>query len=248
MAELSGQVALVTGAGQGAGRGIALALAEAGAWVAVVGRTQTKLDEVASAIERDGGRALAFSCDVASETEIRACVARVQRALGPVRILANVAHHDVRRGALLEMQEADIELNFATGPIAALRFMRACHDQLAGGGCIINVGSGAQFRPQGYGIYAAAKEAILAITRAAAVEWGAQGIRANVLVPHTVSPAMERDLSDPARRAASLARIPLGRFGQPEDIGRVAAFLAGTAAAFVTGQMLVVDGGMTYHR
>jgi NAD(P)-dependent dehydrogenase (short-subunit alcohol dehydrogenase family) len=126
--------------------------------------------------------------------------------------------------------------------------MRGCHPHLSGGGSIVNFGSGAQYAPEGYGVYAATKEAIQAITRAAAVEWGRDGIRANVIVPHVTSPSMEAALEDPERRARSLASIPLGRFGQPADIGRVAAFLAGPDAAFVTGQVLLVDGGMKYQR
>src|SRR5437867_3629595 len=82
-----------------------------------------------------------------------------------------------------------------------------------------------------------AKEAIVSVTRAAAVEWGPEGIRANVILPHVTSPSMEAELSDPRRRASSLASIPLGRFGMPEDIGNVAVFLASPAAAFITGQM-----------
>src|SRR5438132_968600 len=84
--------------------------------------------------------------------------------------------------------------------------------------------------------------------RAAAVEWGPEGIRAYVIVPHVTSPSMEAELNDPRRRAASLGSIPLGRFGMPEDIGKVAAFLAGPSAAFMTGQLILVDGGMAYHR
>ena len=97
-------------------------------------------------------------------------------------------------------------------------------------------------------VYAGVKEAIVTITRAAAVEWGPQGIRANAITPHVTSPSMEADLTDPRRREASLRSIPLGRFGQPEDIGKVAVFLAGPDASFITGQMIVVDGGMAYHR
>jgi meso-butanediol dehydrogenase / (S,S)-butanediol dehydrogenase / diacetyl reductase len=246
--ELEGKVALVTGAGQGIGRGIALALADAGAAVAVVGRTKAKLDAVASEIAHHDGRALAVGCDVADPDAIRSTVDAVVAEFGSVDVLANVAHHAVRRGRLLEMDDDDVERNWATGPLAALRFMRACHEHLRGDGVVLNTGSGAQFRPEGYGVYAAAKDAIAAITRAAAVEWGPDGIRAHLLVPHALTPAMETDLADPERRAASLTRIPLGRFGTPEEIGRVAVFLAGPSAAYMTGQVLLVDGGMSYHR
>jgi len=245
---LTRKIALVTGAGQGAGLGVAEALAEDGATVAVVGRTLSKLEAVASGIEAFGGKAVAIRCDVGSADDIVATVARVVADCGTVDVLVNAAHHNTRDGRLLDIDEHDVEELWRTGPLATLRFMRACHPHLVGGGSIVNFGSGAQYAPEGYGVYAATKDAIQALTRAAAVEWGRDGIRANVIVPHVTSPSMEAALTDPKRRARSLASIPIGRFGQPADIGRVAAFLAGPDAAFVTGQTLLVDGGMKYHR
>jgi NAD(P)-dependent dehydrogenase (short-subunit alcohol dehydrogenase family) len=245
---LARKVALVTGAGQGAGQGVADALAEHGAAVAVVGRTRSKLEAVAGGIERRGARAIPLRCDVESADDISATVDAVVDQLGAVDILVNAAHHNTRHGRLLDVDERDVELLWRTGPLATLRFMRACHPHLCGGGSIVNFGSGAQYAPEGYGVYAATKDAIQAITRAAAVEWGRDGIRANVIVPHVTSPSMEAALEDPERRARSLASIPLGRFGEAADIGRVAAFLAGPDAAFVTGQVPLVDGGMKYQR
>jgi NAD(P)-dependent dehydrogenase (short-subunit alcohol dehydrogenase family) len=245
---LARKVALVTGAGQGAGLGVAEALADDGATVAVVGRTRSKLEVAAGGIESRGGTAVAVRCDVGSADEIDATVAQVVAQFGRVDILVNAAHHNTRGGRLLDIADDDVDLLWRTGPLATLRFMRACHPHLAGGGSIVNFGSGAQYAPEGYGVYAGTKDAIQAITRAAAVEWGRDGIRANVIVPHVTSPSMEAALADPARRERSLASIPIGRFGQPADIGRVAAFLAGPDAAFVTGQTLLVDGGMKYHR
>jgi NAD(P)-dependent dehydrogenase (short-subunit alcohol dehydrogenase family) len=245
---LARKVAIVTGGGQGAGEGVSVALAEDGATVAVVGRTLEKLERVARQIGGVGGRAVPIRCDVSSPDEITATVDEVVDRLGTVDILVNAAHHNTRGGRLLDVDDHDVDLLWRTGPLATLRFMRACHPHLVGDGSIVNFGSGSQYAPEGYGVYAATKEAIQAITRAAAVEWGRDGIRANVLVPHVTSPTMEAALADPERRARSLARIPLGRFGEPDDIGRAAAFLAGPDARFVTGQVLNVDGGMLYHR
>jgi NAD(P)-dependent dehydrogenase (short-subunit alcohol dehydrogenase family) len=245
---LAGKVALVTGAAQGAGRGVADALADEGASVAVVGRTLPKLEVVADEIEARGGRARALRCDVGVHGDILDVIDSVVGEFGTVDILVNAAHHNTRGGWLLQVDERDVELLWQTGPLATLRFMRACHPYLRDGGSIVNFGSGAQYAPEGYGVYAATKDAIQTITRAAAVEWGRDGIRVNMIVPHVTSPSMEEALSDPARRARSLASIPLGRFGLPEDIGRVAAFLAGAGASFVTGQVVVVDGGMKYQR
>jgi meso-butanediol dehydrogenase / (S,S)-butanediol dehydrogenase / diacetyl reductase len=245
---LTRKVALVTGAGQGAGQGVAEALAEDGAKVAVVGRTRSKLETVVEGIESFGGHAVAVRCDVGSADEIDATIGEVVTQFGTIDILVNAAHHNTRGGALLDVDDEDVDLLWRTGPLATLRFMRACHPHLMGGGNIVNFGSGAQFAPEGYGVYAGTKDAIQAITRAAAVEWGRDGIRANLIVPHVTSPSMEAALTDPKRRARSLASIPIGRLGQRADIGRVAAFLAGPDAAFVTGQTLLVDGGMKYHR
>ena len=248
MTVLDGKVALVTGAGQGSGMGIALEMAAEGAAVAVVGRTESKLHDVVAKIEADGGRAIAVRCDVGSSDDIAATVARVVAELGTVDILVNVAQSDVRGGKLLEITEDEVDLLWRTGPLATLRFMRLCHPHLRGGGAIVNFGSGAQMAPQGYGVYAGVKEAIQAMTRAASVEWGPDGIRANVIAPLVVSPSMEATMSDPGHREASLARVPVGRFAEPSDVGKVAVFLASEASAMVTGQLFVVDGGMMYHR
>jgi NAD(P)-dependent dehydrogenase (short-subunit alcohol dehydrogenase family) len=234
----------VTGAGQGAGRGVAEAFAAAGARVALVGRTRGKLEDVAAGLGR--GAALPVVCDVAEPDQIGAAVAAVVAAFGGVQILVNAAHHTVRDGTLLDVTDDDIDALWRTGPLAALRLMRACHPHLAGDGVIINFGSGAQFRPQGYGAYAAAKDAVQALTRAAAVEWGKDGIRAHVIVPHVVSPSMEAAFN--GQYDDLVTRIPVGRLGQPADVGAAAVFLAGPGATFLTGQVLMVDGGMQYHR
>jgi NAD(P)-dependent dehydrogenase (short-subunit alcohol dehydrogenase family) len=241
---LAGKAAIVTGAGQGAGRGIAEAFAAAGARVALVGRTRGKLDEVAARLRV--GLALPVVCDVAEPDQIGEAVAAVVAAFGGIQILVNAAHHAVRGGTLLDVTDDDVDALWRTGPLATLRLMRACHPYLAGDGVIINFGSGAQFRPQGYGAYAAAKDAIQALTRAAAVEWGKDSIRAHVIVPHVVSPSMTAAFN--GQYDELIARTPVGRLGQPEDIGAVAVFLAGPGAAFLTGQVLMVDGGMQYHR
>jgi NAD(P)-dependent dehydrogenase (short-subunit alcohol dehydrogenase family) len=241
---LAGKTAIVTGAGQGAGRGIAEAFARAGARVALVGRTRSKLDAVAAGL--GSGTGLPVVCDVAEPEQIDRAVAEVVAAFGGVQILVNAAHHMIRGGTLLEVTDDDLDALWRTGPLASLRLMRACHPHLAGDGVIINFGSGAQFNPRGYGAYAAAKDAIQALTRAAAVEWGPDGIRAHVIVPFVVSPSMEAAFK--GRPEDLLARIPVGRLGQPEDIGAAAVFLAGPDATYLTGQVMMVDGGMQYHR
>ena len=243
---LDGRVALVTGAGQGAGRGVAEAFVAAGARVALVGRTLSKLAAVADGLP--GGSTLAVACDVTDPEQLTTTVDRVVAELGGIQILVNAAHHTGRDAPLLEVTDADLEALWTSGPLATLRLMRLCHPHLRGDGVIINFGSGAQFTPQGYGAYAATKDAISALTRAAAVEWGPDGIRAHVIVPHVASPSMIADLTRQGRLDTVVEKIPVGRLGQPADIGSAAVFLAGPASSFITGQTLMVDGGMIYHR
>jgi NAD(P)-dependent dehydrogenase (short-subunit alcohol dehydrogenase family) len=243
---LAGKVAVVTGAGQGAGRGVAEAFVAEGARVALVGRTRGRLEEVAAALP--AGTAYPVVCDVGEAQQVGAAVQQVVAELGGIQVLVNAAQHTVRRGSLLELAEDDLDALWRTGPLATLRLMRACHPYLRGDGVVINFGSGAQFGPEGYGGYAATKEAIHALTRAAAVEWGADTIRVHLIVPHVVSPSMEADLAERGGDDTLLRRIPVGRLGRPQDVGRAAVFLAGPDATFLTGQVLMVDGGMKYHR
>jgi NAD(P)-dependent dehydrogenase (short-subunit alcohol dehydrogenase family) len=250
MGELDGKVALVTGAGQGSGRGIALALADAGAAVAVVGRTVSKLDDVVAEIERRGAVAQAVRCDVHEPSEIDDTVTATLARFGTVDVLVNAAHHNSRKNTLLDVSDEEIELLWTTGPRATLRFMRRCHPHLRGGGSIVNFGSGTQFSPQQYGVYAGMKEAIWAISRAAAVEWGPDQIRVNVISPLASSPTMDAGyVGAPERYGELLGRIPLRRVGDPEsDVGQLAVFLSSPAASYVTGQLICVDGGQAYHR
>jgi NAD(P)-dependent dehydrogenase (short-subunit alcohol dehydrogenase family) len=248
--KLSGKTAIVTGAAQGAGLGVATALAAEGANVALLGRTLAKLDAAAATF--DPSRVLSVQCDVGDAAQSEAAVAAVAERWGGVDILVNAAQHTGRRARLLDLAYDDLDALWRTGPVASLRLMRLCHGYLRGGGSVINFGSGAQFTPADFGGYAATKEAIRTLTRAAAVEWGPDGIRANMIVPHVVSPSMESDLRSRGQYDSLvenlIERIPLSRLGQPVDIGRAAVFLAGPDSDFITGQVLMVDGGLVYHR
>ena len=251
MGSLDGKSAIVTGAGQGVGRGTALALSAAGCAVAVAGRTEAKLRAVVKEIEGRGGRAIASQCDVGYAEQIERCVAATSRELGSVDILVNNAQ-EVPLGRLLDVTDEAFQAGFATGPLAALRFMRACHPHLKGGGCIVNVATGAAFRPDpvGYGTYAAVKEGIRALTRAAAVEWGPDGIRVNAIVPLALSPGLELwTRTQPEEAVAFFATVPLGRAGDCEDdIGRAVVTLVGPDLGYVTGSTLMLDGGQAYLR
>ncbi|MBP8925396.1 MAG: SDR family oxidoreductase [Pseudomonadales bacterium] len=251
MGILDGKVALITGAGQGVGRGIALALAAEGARLVVAGRTEGKLLQTVAEIERRGGTATAVVCDVMIAADIERCVRAAVDAFGGIDILVNNAQV-VPLGHLLGISDEHYQEGMDSGPLATLRFMRACHAYLKGGGCIVNLGSSSAIRwdPSGYGAYAAAKEAIRALTRTAACEWGGDGIRVNCILPLAMSPSMDGWIASRPKEAQALFRtIPLGRVGDCEaDIGRAVVFLCGPDASYITGHSLPLDGGQALMR
>jgi NAD(P)-dependent dehydrogenase (short-subunit alcohol dehydrogenase family) len=248
---LDGRVAIVTGAGQGVGLGVAHALAAEGARVVCAGRTEAKVAAAAAAIAERGGEATAVRCDVGVADDVEACVATTVDRYGTVDVLVNNAQ-TAPLGPLLGVTDEQYDVGFRSGPFATLRFMRACHPHLAGGGCIVNMGSGVATRPDlsGFGAYSSVKEAIRVLTRAAACEWGADGIRVNAVLPLALSPAMDAFVThQPEEAQAFLSAIPLGRFGDCErDVGRAVVFLCGPDASYITGATLTVDGGQDHIR
>jgi NAD(P)-dependent dehydrogenase (short-subunit alcohol dehydrogenase family) len=249
--KLGGKTAIVTGAGQGVGLGIALALASEGADIVAAGRTLEKVERAAEEIRQRGVRALALGCDVGRSEDIDDCVSATLAEFGTVDILVNNAQM-VPLGTLLKVTDKAFEGGFRTGPLAALRLMRACHPHLKDGGAVVNIGTGSALRPDpvGFGAYAAVKEATRSLTRAAACEWGADGIRVNSIIPVAMSPgmAMWAEMA-PEECKEFMATIPLGRGGDPEtDVGRAVAFLCGPDASYITGTTLMIDGGHAYLR
>ncbi|VXC10392.1 Short-chain alcohol dehydrogenase like protein [Pseudomonas sp. 8AS] len=246
---LNGKTALVTGAGQGVGQGIALALAEAGARVALVGRTRASLEGTRAQIQARGGEALVVPCDVTDGAAILHCVDKVVAAYGSLQILVNNAQI-VPLGRILEVSDEAFRQGLDSGPLATLRLMRACYPYLKGDGAVVNLASSAAVRwdASGYGHYAATKEAIRALSRAAACEWGVDGIRVNVIAPHALSPGLRGWMEDNPEEARDFcASIPLRRVGDCEqDIGRAVVFLVGEQAGYLTGATLPLDGGQAY--
>lgn len=251
MACLQNKVALVTGGGQGVGAGVALALAAEGAVVAVLGRNLATLEATCGEIHRRGGRAEAFVCDVMELEDIESAVQEVVDEFGGIDILVNNAQI-VPLGDILELSEDEYHLGMDSGPLATFRFLKACYPYLRGEGAVVNMASSAAVRSNsaGYGAYAAAKEAIRAISRAAACEWGVDNIRVNCVMPLANSPAMASWVeSGNDEVAAFLDSVPLGRVGDcEEDIGRVVVFLCSADAGFITGHTIPVDGGQTLLR
>ncbi len=248
-ARLERRRALVTGGGQGVGRGIALALAAAGAHLVVAGRTESKLVNCCEEIaERGYHQAIPLVCDVGDGEQVQACVANTLAALGGLDILVNNAH-SVPLGRLLEVDDKLWDIGMGTGPLATFRFMKAAYPALCESehAAIINLGSSSALRwdTATYGVYAATKEAVRALTRAAANEWGSDGIRANCVLPIAMSPGMEWwCANNPEESKAFLATVPLGRVGDCEtDIGHAVAFLCSDDARYITGQSLLLDGG-----
>ena len=246
---LSGKVAIVTGAGQGVGQGIALALSNHGAKIAVQGRTLSKVERTCELIEERGGEALAIGGDVKSEADLENCLNRTLQTFGGLQILVNNAQ-EVPLGALNQVSDEMLQGGWDSGPLATFRMMKLCYPHLKGDGCIVNLASTAARRwdAANYGAYSAVKEAIRALTRAAASEWGGEGIRANAILPHAKSPGLEAWIeANPEESAAFIATIPMRRIGECEqDIGEFIAFLCSDAASYVSGQSIAVDGAQAF--
>ncbi|MEZ4280416.1 MAG: SDR family oxidoreductase [Myxococcota bacterium] len=249
MGMLKGKVALVTGAGQGVGQGIAFALAAEGAAVAVTGRTASKVEATCKEIESRGGRAIALACNVKSEQALAATVDATVRQLGGIQILVNNAQ-EVPLGPLLGVSDADFTAGWESGPLATFRLMKLCHPHLQGDGSIVNLASTSAMRwdMSNYGCYAAVKEAIRSLTRAAACEWGSQGIRTNAILPLATSPGLADWIHErPEESAAFLATVPQRYAGDCEqDIGRFVALLCSDGSRYVNGQFIALDGGQAH--
>ena len=214
---LAGKTALVTGGGQGVGRGIALALAAEGAAVVITGRTERKLKDTAGQIAERGGRAHTVVGDVGERDDVDRMVAETVREFGGLDVLVNNAQSSVQR-RLEKTSYDDVELTYRSGPLAAFHAMRAALPHLkASRGSVVNLGSSAAVQgEETFAAYAMAKEAIRGLTRVAAREWGAYGIRVNVICPAALSPAAEAYLAaDPDRAAQVTGRHPAGPARRP---------------------------------
>jgi 3-oxoacyl-[acyl-carrier protein] reductase len=242
---LSGRVALVTGASQGIGRACAIRLAEAGATVALASRSQEKLDQVAQHILAASGKAAAFPIDVSDEEQIKAVFKAVIAQFGKVDILINNA--GVTRDQLvMRMKRSDWDTVLNTNLTSAY----LCTQQVIGSmlkqrwGRIINITSVfGQTGQAGQANYASSKAGLIGLTMAIAREVGSRSITCNAVAPGFIETAMTSTLPDELKQTA-LKTIPLGRIGSPEDVANAVQFLASEQAAYITGHVLNVNGGL----
>lgn len=241
---LHGRTALVTGGGSGIGRAVAQCLAAAGARVIITGRRAEVLTATAAEL---GSAVIPHVMDVTDTAKIPAEVAALCAVHGPITILINNAGIHIKK-PFTETTEEELLRVFQTHVVGALALCRAVEPGMcvAGGGSIVFMSSmAALFGIPQVSAYTVAKSALTGAVRALAVEFGAENIRVNAVAPGWIETAMSRRAldGDPARKARILGRTPLGRLGEPADVGWAVAYLCSPAARFMTGVIMPVDGG-----
>lgn len=240
--DLSGKVALVTGSTRGIGRAIAATLASCGATVAIVGRDQAKADAVAAEI---GGGAKGFACDISDTAQVTALMDSVEKALGSCDILVNNAGI-TKDNLMLRMKDEDWNAVLETNLRSAFVAIRAAQRGMMKKrwGRIINIASVVGLIGNaGQANYAASKAGLIGLSKSVAKELASRNVLCNVVAPGFIKTDMT-DAMPPEAVAKLSAQIPLDRFGSPDDIASAVAFLASDHAAYITGQVLTVDGGM----
>jgi NAD(P)-dependent dehydrogenase (short-subunit alcohol dehydrogenase family) len=249
MNRLHGKVALITGGNAGIGEAIARLFAQEGAAVTITGRRKVELERVTREIERAGGRALAVAGTVTDETHVRSAIAQTVRAFGALNILVNNAGIGAFGKKLHETEDATWDQLLATNLSGAFRATRAAIPEMlkAGGGAIVNISSiAARVGIPLSAAYSATKGGLDALTRAIAIEYAKLGIRCNAVSAGLVDTPMATDLlNDPERKAQVLERYPISRPGTPEEVAKLVLYLASDEAAWVTGGIFPIDGGMT---
>jgi 3-oxoacyl-[acyl-carrier protein] reductase len=245
MKPLEGKNAIVTGASRGIGRAICLKLAEAGANITGIDVEQAALEETGSLVRAKGVQFLALTADVTKADQVQQAVDKAEEAFGSLDIMVNNAGI-TRDNLLIRMEEQDWNAVLAVNLTGVFNGVKAAARKMTRQrtGRIINMASVVGFIGNiGQANYAASKAGVIALTKTAARELARRSITVNAVAPGFIVTPMTDKLSEEARHE-SLAKIPLGRFGQPEDVAEAVLFLAGPQAGYITGQVIRVDGGM----
>jgi NAD(P)-dependent dehydrogenase (short-subunit alcohol dehydrogenase family) len=246
---LTDKIALITGAGSGIGRATAKIFASEGAQIAAVDIVESAAAATAADINTAGGKAIALSCDMSRSSDVQATVAAVVERLGAPNVLFNNAGIEGKSAFLAEMDEESFDKVIAVnlrGVFLGMKYVLP-HMVRCNGGSIINTASvAAMVAVRGAVAYCAAKAAVVAMTRVAALEYARYNIRVNCICPGVIETEMMRRIADGEMTPQAIRRISrLGRTGKPEEIARMALFLASDESSFATGAPFVVDGGWT---
>ncbi len=247
---LAGKVAIVTGGGRGIGKACARRFAEAGANVVIASRKLENLEAAAKEMAGLPGKVVPIACHVGKKEDVERLVAETEKQLGPVDILVNNSATNIGQGPSLKIEDEMLDKIVEINIKAAIRLIRLIVPKMIerkSGGSIINMASIAGLRPQQGGLlYSFTKAGLIMMTRCWAQEFGPQNIRVNAIAPGLI----QTDFSEffwknPGLRSVIESQQPIRRIGQPDEIAGMALYLASDDSAFVTGQVMVVDGGAT---